>query len=256
MRFVRFVVSAERLTKAEKRSSTTTTNSLPSSAAAEILDKQRLRRPSSPHFTIYQPQLTWIASIANRVTGAGLSVCEYHLEPCRRGASRADPLTVLYGFSIAYLVAPGTFDSPHVVEFVAGLPEGVKYAGKAILAAPFAFHSLNGLRHLGWDMGKCELLMHSQSCPMTNNIVSRDGQRLLHDWIRRPWSNSRLYGCFDLDEINCKSCNVDSPCILIYNPLYYPRSDTWTLPLSDLQPTESPVGYILSYPWNYSFFFR
>ncbi|KIK03777.1 hypothetical protein K443DRAFT_676440 [Laccaria amethystina LaAM-08-1] len=120
---------------AAKRSLTTTTQSLPSSAAAEILDKQRLRRPSSPHFTIYQPQLTWVASIANRVTGTGLSV-------------------LLYGFSIAYLVAPGTFDSAHVVEFVAGLPEVVKYAGKAILAAPFAFHSFNGLRHLGWDMGK------------------------------------------------------------------------------------------------------
>jgi len=109
--------------------------SLPSSASTEILNKQRLKRPNSPHFTIYQPQLTWIGSIANRVTGAGLSV-------------------LLYGFSIAYLVAPGTFDSVHVVEFVAGLPEGVKYAGKAILAAPFAFHSLNGLRHLGWDMAK------------------------------------------------------------------------------------------------------
>lgn len=82
-----------------------------------------------------------------------------------------DTFAVLYGFSIAYLVAPGTFDSAHVVEFVAGLPEVVKYAGKAILAAPFAFHSLNGLRHLGWDMGKCELLIHSQSCLMTNNVV-------------------------------------------------------------------------------------
>ncbi|KAJ7146812.1 hypothetical protein C8R44DRAFT_864529 [Mycena epipterygia] len=61
---------------------------------------------------------------------------------------------VLYGFSLAYLVAPGTFDSVHVVEFVAGLPDAVKYAGKALLAAPFAFHSLNGLRHLSWDMGK------------------------------------------------------------------------------------------------------
>jgi hypothetical protein len=38
------------------------------------LNTQRLARPSSPHFTIYQPQLTWIASIANRVTGAGLSL--------------------------------------------------------------------------------------------------------------------------------------------------------------------------------------
>ncbi|KAF8621226.1 hypothetical protein AX15_007942 [Amanita polypyramis BW_CC] len=111
------------------------TQSLPPSASTEILNKQRLNRPSSPHFTIYQPQLTWLGSIANRVTGTGLSV-------------------LLYGFSIAYLIAPGTFDSAHVVEFVAGLPEAVKYAGKAILAAPFTFHSFNGLRHLGWDMGK------------------------------------------------------------------------------------------------------
>lgn len=65
-------------------------------------------------------------------------------------------ISVLYGFSIAYLVAPGTFDSVHVVEFVAGLPEAVKYAGKVILAAPFAFHSWNGLRHLAWDTGKCK----------------------------------------------------------------------------------------------------
>jgi succinate dehydrogenase (ubiquinone) cytochrome b560 subunit len=65
-------------------------------------------------------------------------------------------ILVLYGFSIAYLFAPGTFDSTHVVEFIAGLPEGIKYAGKAVLAAPFAFHSLNGLRHLSWDMAKCQ----------------------------------------------------------------------------------------------------
>ena len=57
------------------RSSSVQIQSLPSSANTEILNKQRLNRPSSPHFTIYQPQLTWIASIANRVTGAGLSVC-------------------------------------------------------------------------------------------------------------------------------------------------------------------------------------
>ena len=63
---------------------------------------------------------------------------------------------MLYGYALAYLVAPTTFDSTHVIEFIAGMPDAVKYAGKFILAAPFAFHSLNGLRHLGWDMGKCE----------------------------------------------------------------------------------------------------
>lgn len=40
----------------------------------ELLNKQRALRPNSPHFTIYQPQLTWLSSIANRVTGSGLSV--------------------------------------------------------------------------------------------------------------------------------------------------------------------------------------
>lgn len=43
-------------------------------ASQDILNAQRLKRPSSPHFTIYQPQITWVASIANRVTGVGLSV--------------------------------------------------------------------------------------------------------------------------------------------------------------------------------------
>ncbi|KZP22609.1 cytochrome b subunit of succinate dehydrogenase, Sdh3p [Athelia psychrophila] len=111
------------------------TESIQAADSAGILNKQRLARPSSPHFTIYQPQLTWIGSIANRVTGSALSV-------------------LLYGFSLAYLVAPGTFDSTHVIEFVGSMPDAVKYAGKAILAAPFAFHSWNGLRHLSWDMGK------------------------------------------------------------------------------------------------------
>ncbi|KIK91977.1 hypothetical protein PAXRUDRAFT_830396 [Paxillus rubicundulus Ve08.2h10] len=111
------------------------TESLPPSASDEILNKQRLKRPSSPHFTIYQPQLTWLGSIANRATGGALSA-------------------LLYGFSLAYLVAPGTFDSAHVIEFVAGFPDYLKTTAKVFLAAPFAFHSWNGLRHLAWDMGK------------------------------------------------------------------------------------------------------
>ncbi|KAJ7780266.1 cytochrome b subunit of succinate dehydrogenase, Sdh3p [Mycena maculata] len=111
------------------------TQSLPPSASVEILNAQRLRRPESPYLTIYKPQLTSVLSIGNRATGAALSV-------------------VLFGFSLAYLFAPVTFDSTHVVEAVAGLPDAVKYAGKALLAAPFAFHSLNGVRHLSWDMGK------------------------------------------------------------------------------------------------------
>ncbi|KAG6831632.1 hypothetical protein H0H92_008709 [Tricholoma furcatifolium] len=111
------------------------TTSIPVSQSMEILNKQRLLRPSSPHFTIYQPQLTWLGSIFNRVTGVALSV-------------------LLYGFSLGYLVSPTTFSSVNVVETVAALPDAVKYAGKTVLALPFAFHGWNGLRHLAWDMGK------------------------------------------------------------------------------------------------------
>jgi len=60
----------------------------------------------------------------------------------------------MYGYFLAYLAAPGTFDSVHVLEAISGFPEAVKYSAKAILAAPFAFHTLNGIRHLGWDVGK------------------------------------------------------------------------------------------------------
>jgi hypothetical protein len=53
------------------------THSLPPTAAQNILNAQRRNRPSSPHFTIYQPQLTWVGSIANRITGGALSVCMF-----------------------------------------------------------------------------------------------------------------------------------------------------------------------------------
>lgn len=62
---------------------------------------------------------------------------------------------MLYGFSLSYLVAPGTFDSAHIIDLVAGLPDIVKYTGKTLLAFPFAFHFSNGIRHLVWDTGYC-----------------------------------------------------------------------------------------------------
>ena len=63
---------------------------------------------------------------------------------------------MLYAYALAYLAAPQTFNSVNVIETISALPGSVKYAGRAILAAPFAFHSLNGVRHLSWDVGKCE----------------------------------------------------------------------------------------------------
>ncbi|KAG1784939.1 uncharacterized protein HD556DRAFT_1218316, partial [Suillus plorans] len=52
---------------------------------------------------------------------------------------------LLYGFSLAYLVAPDTSDSAHIVEFITGPPDYVRCTGKVILAAPFTFHFWNGL---------------------------------------------------------------------------------------------------------------
>jgi succinate dehydrogenase (ubiquinone) cytochrome b560 subunit len=105
--------------------------------AAEILAKQRVQRPVSPHLAIYKPQITWYGSALNRVTGITLS-----------GS--------LYLFGIAYLIAPYTgwhMETASMVAAVAAWPTAVKAGVKAFFAFPFFYHSLNGLRHLGWDIG-------------------------------------------------------------------------------------------------------
>ncbi|KEP51148.1 succinate dehydrogenase cytochrome B subunit [Rhizoctonia solani 123E] len=129
------------------------TESLPPSAATEILNAQRVKRPSSPHFTIYQPQITWIGSIANRITGGVLS-----------GG--------LYLFALAYLAGPVVgipVDTAHVVDLVASLPDWFKYAVKGALGMSFSFHSWNGIRHLLWDAGRL----------MTNTAVMRSGYAVI-----------------------------------------------------------------------------
>jgi succinate dehydrogenase (ubiquinone) cytochrome b560 subunit len=104
----------------------------------EILAAQRKLRPVSPHLTIYRPQITWIPSALNRVTGAVLS-----------GG--------FYVFGAAYLVSPlfgWHLDSATLVAAFGGLPVALKLAAKFAVALPFTFHSFNGLRHLSWDLGK------------------------------------------------------------------------------------------------------
>lgn len=103
------------------------------------LNMTRNDRPVSPHFTIYQPQLTWYTSIINRVTGVGLSLG-------------------LYTFMSAYVVAPllgygDCITSAYVTQLVADMPQWLKLLIKAPLAASASFHTFNGLRHLSWDVG-------------------------------------------------------------------------------------------------------
>lgn len=104
----------------------------PSSAA---LAAQRRNRPVAPHLSIYRPQITWILSITNRITGLVLS-----------GG--------FYLFGATYLLAPGALSSSALVATVAAWPVAVAVAVKMAVAWPFAFHGVNGIRHLVWDLGR------------------------------------------------------------------------------------------------------
>lgn len=104
----------------------------------EILNKQRLARPISPHLSIYQPQIPWLLSALNRITGSILSGGFY-----------------LFGFT--YLVAPlfgWHVESAALAEWFGELPTAVKAGMKFLIALPFTFHSFNGVRHLMWDSGR------------------------------------------------------------------------------------------------------
>ncbi|KAJ7278170.1 hypothetical protein C8J57DRAFT_1503078 [Mycena rebaudengoi] len=72
----------------------------------------RLLRPPSPHFTTYQPQLAWMASIANRATGgaprAWFAACAIVPLP--------PPLFFIH--STPFIPFPSSFFSPHLFRFL------------------------------------------------------------------------------------------------------------------------------------------
>jgi succinate dehydrogenase (ubiquinone) cytochrome b560 subunit len=93
--------------------------------------------------------MTWIPSALNRVTGVTLS-------------------GIFYLYGIGYLIAPAIglhLESAVVAASVAAWPFAAKVLLKSVLAMPFTFHSINGLRHLTWDFGKI----------MTNQKVRQTG---------------------------------------------------------------------------------
>ncbi|KAF3396182.1 Succinate dehydrogenase cytochrome B subunit [Penicillium rolfsii] len=116
---------------------------------AQILVKQRLNRPVSPHLSIYRPQIGWIGSSLHRITGVALS-----------GS--------LYLWATAYLASPALgwhLESASMVAAMGALPLAAKVFLKATLALPFTYHSFNGLRHLMWDLGR----------GLTNNVIIKSG---------------------------------------------------------------------------------
>jgi succinate dehydrogenase (ubiquinone) cytochrome b560 subunit len=118
-------------------SSPAATAAVPTTTADTILAAQRRNRPVSPHLTIYKPQITWIGSSLNRITGVYLS-------------------GIFYIFGIAYLAAPTIgwhLESASLAAAFASWPIIAKVFTKVMLAFPFTYHSLNGVRHLVWDTG-------------------------------------------------------------------------------------------------------
>ena len=62
----------------------------------------------------------------------------------------------MYIFGAAYLASPlfgWHLDVASVAAAFGALPVAVKMGIKGFIAFPFAFHSINGLRHLTWDTG-------------------------------------------------------------------------------------------------------
>ncbi|CAC9894236.1 unnamed protein product [Aureobasidium pullulans] len=107
-------------------------------ASQQILAKQRLNRPVSPHLGIYKPQITWYGSALNRVTGVALS-------------------GTFYLFGLSYLIAPAFgwhVESASIAAAFAAWPAALAILAKLVASFPFTYHSFNGLRHLMWDMGK------------------------------------------------------------------------------------------------------
>ncbi|XP_018301933.1 succinate dehydrogenase cytochrome b560 subunit, mitochondrial [Mycetomoellerius zeteki] len=116
--------------------SSTVSKPLLSSATYESHDEKnmRLKRPLSPHLTIYQVQLTALLSVTHRTTGIMLASYAMFL-------------------GLGTLLIPGGI--PCFIETVDNLclPLPVLFAGKTLLALPATYHTFNGIRHLAWDLG-------------------------------------------------------------------------------------------------------
>lgn len=90
-------------------------------------------RPTSPHLSIYRPQITSVLSILHRITGVALTV--------------GTALLVVWLYVAAY--EPSNYGALH--ELLSSVPGRLLLMGWTLA---FYFHLANGIRHLFWDMGK------------------------------------------------------------------------------------------------------
>ncbi|XP_075975203.1 succinate dehydrogenase cytochrome b560 subunit, mitochondrial-like [Anticarsia gemmatalis] len=96
---------------------------------------ERLKRPLSPHLTIYAFPLPAMMSITHRATGIMLS-------------------GYFSALGIGALVLP--HDISHYISIIESmnLSPATLFLAKVVLAAPFGYHFANGVRHLYWDTAK------------------------------------------------------------------------------------------------------
>uniref|UniRef100_A0A4D6BMV4 Succinate dehydrogenase subunit 3 n=1 Tax=Balbiania investiens TaxID=111861 RepID=A0A4D6BMV4_9FLOR len=104
-------------------------------------------RPISPHLTIYSPQLSSIFSIWHRLSAIFL-VC-------------------LIISSISYLKFIFWNNSLLFIQFFSLKPWVLNYIVLFILII-IAYHSLNGLRHIAWDLG---LLINLPDINITSKAI-------------------------------------------------------------------------------------
>lgn len=93
----------------------------------------QVKRPLSPHLTIYRPQITSVLSITHRMTGLALVAGSF--------------LVVYWLWVAAY--DPSAYEKFH--ECLGSVLGRIALLGWTLA---FYYHLCNGIRHLFWDIGK------------------------------------------------------------------------------------------------------
>ncbi|XP_037502395.1 succinate dehydrogenase cytochrome b560 subunit, mitochondrial-like [Rhipicephalus sanguineus] len=115
-----------------------------------------LKRPLSPHLSIYAPQMTSMLSLTHRATGCAMAVG-------------------LYGMGVMPFMCSHNF--PHYVEALQAMHISPILTFPVKLGLPFAspIHTFNGMRHLAWDLGLGFSLRSSTQQAFCHRPQSGDG---------------------------------------------------------------------------------
>jgi succinate dehydrogenase (ubiquinone) cytochrome b560 subunit len=132
------VLSAVLPTQKIRMATSSNTLNTKASTSQTLLVQQRLRRPLSPHLSIYRPQITSTLSVLMRITGLAMS-----------GSFCLYPLLYLASPYLGIDVSIASLETT-----LGGFPAFVKLPIKLAVAWTFTFHGLNSLRFLTWDTAR------------------------------------------------------------------------------------------------------